>query len=311
MRAEAIAIGSEDSGSGVRVTRRIRRIARQLLPPIVAEPIRRALQRRRGGGEWEYRPSGWPDGDPKIHGWDEQSFLATHLPRWPDFVRFSETSGPLGSHYEMPSRGERQPAVSYETHNTIMCFGYVLARAARGRDRLSMLDWGGGIGHYCIYARALLPEVELDYHCRDLPLIAAAGRDVLPDATFHDSDESALARPYDLVLASASLHYARDWRGTLARIASAANPYLYVTRQPFVETAPSFVVVQRPHHVGYLGENPLWFLNRTEFLDEAGRLGMGLLREFPIAERPLVQGAPEQADNRGFLFATRSSRAPA
>jgi putative methyltransferase (TIGR04325 family) len=192
-----------------------------------------------------------------------------------------------------------------------MRVGHVLARAARGRDRLSMLDWGGGIGHYYIYASALLPEVELDYHCRDLSRFAAAGRDVVPQATFHDADETALARAYDLVLASSSLHYSEDWRGTLARLASVTDHYLYVTRQPFIATAPSFVVVQRPHRHGYLTEYPGWFLNRGEFLAEARALGLDLLREFLIAERPVVPGAPEQADYRGFLFAAPSGRGTA
>lgn len=306
LQAEAIAIGSVDSGSGVGATRWARRIARQLLPPIVAEPIRRALDRRRSSGhlEWEYRPGGWPDNDPTIHGWDAESVLTTQLTRWPAFVRSVEGSAPFGLSNEAagPTEGD------YGTHNTVMSFGYVLARAARGRGRLSMLDWGGGIGHYCVYTRALLPEVELEYHCRDLSLLTAAGRQVLPDATFHETDETALARTYDLVLASSSLHYSRDWRGTLAMLASVTDHYLYVTRQPFVETAPSFVVVQRPYRYGYMTEYPGWFLNRGEFLAEAGALGLELLREFLIAERPVVRGAPEQADYRGFLFAAASGR---
>jgi putative methyltransferase (TIGR04325 family) len=183
-----------------------------------------------------------------------------------------------------------------------MSFGYVLARVAHGQGRLSMLDWGGGIGHYCIYARALLPEAELEYHCRDLSLLTTGGRQVLPDATFYDTDETALARTYDLVLASASLHYSRDWRGTLARLASVTDHYLYVTRQPFVQRVPSFVVVQRPYRHGYQTEYPGWFLNRHEFLEEAHALGLQLTREFLIAERPIVPDAPEQADYRGFLF---------
>ena len=192
----------------------------------------------------------------------------------------------------------------YGLHNTVMSFGYVLARTAQGRARIAILDWGGGLGHYCVYARSLLPEVGLEYHCRDLPILTQGGREVLPDATFHDTDESALARRYDLVLASSSLHYSRDWRGTLASIASVAYPYLYVTRQPFVTSVPSFVVVQRPYRQGYLTEYPGWFLNRSEFLQEAHQLGLELLREFLIAERPVVPGAPEQADYRGFLFRT-------
>lgn len=34
-----------------------------------------------------------------------------------------------------------------------------------------MLDWGGGLGAYYVYSRALLPDLELDYHCRELPLL--------------------------------------------------------------------------------------------------------------------------------------------
>ena len=144
------------SRSGVRATRWARRIARQLLPPIVAEPLRRTLLRHRAGEEWQYRPRGWPMDDPQIHGWDAESVAETQLARWPAFVRSVEAVGPLGlsNEAEGPAEGD------YATHNTIMSFGYVLGRAAHGRARLSMLDWGGGIGHYCVYARALLPEVE-------------------------------------------------------------------------------------------------------------------------------------------------------
>ena len=231
--------------------------------------------------------------------------METQLARWPAFVRSVEGSAPFGLSNEAAGPGESD----YQIHNTVMSFGYVLARAARGRGQLAMLDWGGGLGHYAVLARALLPEIELDYHCRDLPLLTRGGRDVLPEATFHDTDDSAFARSYDLVLASSSLHYAQDWRGLLARLVSVTGDYLYVTRQPFVPTAPSFVVVQRAHRNGYLTEYPGWFLNRNEFLDVARTLGLELRREFLIAERPVVPRAPEAADYRGFLFAAPSRRA--
>jgi hypothetical protein len=148
------------SGPGRRVTRRARRLAGQLLPPIVADPIRRALQRRRAGEEWQFRPSGWPEGDAEVHGWDAESIVATQLARWPAFRRSVEEGAPFG----LSNESADETAADYGIHNTVMSFGYVLSRAAQGRARLSMLDWGGGIGHYCLYARALLPEVELDYH---------------------------------------------------------------------------------------------------------------------------------------------------
>ena len=107
-----------------------------------------------------------------------------------------------------------------------MTFGYVLARAAWNRKHLSMLDWGGGIGHYCLYAQALLPDLELDYHCRDLPNLVRAGRSTLPSATFYADEGEALARQYDLVVASSSLHYSPDWRLVLGRLAAATTGYL-------------------------------------------------------------------------------------
>ena len=284
--------------------RRLGRVAGQFLPPIVAAPLRRAWRARAHTGppDWEYLPGGWPPRDAGSVGWDADSIVATQTARWPAFARSVNAPAPFGLSNEAVGPVERD----YATHNTILTFGYVLARSAVGRDRLSMLDWGGGVGHYGVYAKALLPEVPIEYHCHDLARFVVAGRRLLPDATFHDTAESALARRYDLVLASSSVHYSKDWRVTLAGLAGATGRYLYVTRQPFVETAPSFVVVQRPHRYGYLTEYPGWFLNRGEFLAAAVENGLELLREFLIDERPFVAGAPEQADYRGFLFRTGS-----
>lgn len=274
----------------------------RLLPPVAADALRGLRDSRRPGkeDEWSYLPEGWPT--VVRGGWNAESVATTQLARWRSFLEAVSTSGPLGQSTE----ANPGSAPDYAVHNTLMAFGYVLGRAAHQRDRVSMLDWGGGIGHYCVYARALVPDVDLDYHCRDLPRLTSAGRSVLPEATFHDSDESALARRYDLVMASSSLQYSRDWRHVLAELAGVAAPYLYVTRTPFVEEASSFVVLQRPHRHGYMTAYPGWFLHRGEFLVEARRLGLHLEREFLVDERPYVPGAPEQAAYRGFLFTVAS-----
>ena len=90
----------------------------------------------------------------------------------------------------------------------------------------------------------MLPEVELDWHCREVPSVADAGKRVNPDVTFHTGDD-ALDRTYDLVLASSSLQYERDWRRLLGRLAASTGGLLLVTRLPIALAAPSFVVVQR------------------------------------------------------------------
>lgn len=273
----------------------LRRAAELLLPPILLPAARWAASR--GRREWEYLPSGWPAGP--TGGWNDKSILDAQLARWsaylecvkePSALRLSSLSR------DISTKGD------YGAHNTAMAFAYVLSRASRSRDRLSLLDWGGGLGQYAVLARSVVPNLDLDYHCRDLTLLAGGGRTVLPNDSFYDSDEQALARTYDLVMASSSLQYVRDWRDELGRLAGVTDGYLYVTRQPFVVRSSSFVVLQRPHRHGYKTEYPGWFLNRQEFLESADGLGLRLRREFLISERPFVPGAPEQAEYRGFLF---------
>jgi hypothetical protein len=113
----------------------------------------------------------------------------------------------------------------------LMSYGYVLALAAGGRERPSLLDRGGGIGHYLPVSRALLPGVEIDYHCKGVPVLAEHGRELFPEAHFYD-DDSCLEGRYDLVLASGALQYAPDWKATFAALAGATSGLLYVTLAP-------------------------------------------------------------------------------
>jgi putative methyltransferase (TIGR04325 family) len=211
-------------------------------------------------------------------------------------------TGPLGIAHEAPLPSRQ----SLAAHNAALSFGYVLMRAAHRRTRMSVLDWGGGIGHYYLFARALAPEVELDYHCKEVPVLCAAGREVLPDVTFHDSDNSAFGRTYDVVVTSGALQFAEDWRTVLAGMADAATSYLYVTRLPVVEGAGSYGLLQRAHRYGYATEYANWVLNLGEFLAVVDAGGFELVREFLGEEGNTdIRGVPEPAVYRGFLFRRR------
>lgn len=99
----------------------------------------------------------------------------------------------------------------------------------------------------------MLPEVELDYHCRELPAVCAEGRRVLPEVTFYDTDE-CVERRYDLVLATGVLQYVEDWQGLLQRLAEASRSCMFLTRAPLARDHASFVVLQRAHAYGYATE---------------------------------------------------------
>jgi putative methyltransferase (TIGR04325 family) len=231
-------------------------------------------------------------------GWAHPSIVETQRSKWDAFLASVERPKPIGvSHEATPGAA---PDVS--PHNAVMTFGYVLGRALAGRAALSVLDWGGGLGHYALYARALYPDVDFDYVVKDLDSLCTAGRALLPEVKFVADESKALARSYDLVFASSSLHYTREFYQLLDRICASATRHLMVTRLPVVSSHDDFVVVQRPHRYGYLTEYACWFVNRRRLISFIEERGFCFEREFLLGERPTVPNAPEQCIYGGFLF---------
>src|SRR5215510_8376541 len=133
-------------------------VAKRCLPPIIIDGGRYLLKGnghlqelgRREFPEWEYVPEGWRSKDPRIKGWNVESILETHKAKWPEFMRSMQGNRPLGVACEASELSNSD----YAAHNTIMTYAYVIARASQKRDRISLLDWGGGIGHYYLISKA-------------------------------------------------------------------------------------------------------------------------------------------------------------
>jgi putative methyltransferase (TIGR04325 family) len=276
-------------------------LGKQILPPVLASLVSAARKRavNRGKAEWEYLPD-YPRSDARssAEGWNVEAVAEKQSSNWSAFLEAVEGTNPLGIAHEAPLPLRQ----SIAAHNIVLTYGYVLARAARLRPRLSVLDWGGGVGHYYVLARSLLPDLELDYHCKEVPLLCSTGRELLPQVTFHDSDQTAFSRTYDLVLASGALQFADDWRAVLDRMCAATGGYLYITRLPVVDRAASYGLLQRAHRYGYATEYAGWVFNRSEFLAAAEAGGVTLVREFIMEEGPTARNVPERARHGGFLF---------
>jgi putative methyltransferase (TIGR04325 family) len=289
---------------------RFKRILVLFLPPIVLEGLRR-LRRKTSNStvtmpiiaafrtkpDWEAMPDSEQVWSADV-GWEHPSIVETQRSKWNAFLASVERPRPMGVSHEAPP----DAPIDVGPHNTIMTFGYALGRAMAAHSSLSVLDWGGGLGHYYVFARALYPDVKFDYVVKDLPHMCDVGRDLLPDAEFVSDENAALARQYDIVFASSSVQYARDLYGLLARLAAAASGWILITRSPFVDTHDDFVVVQRPHAYGYMTEYAGWFINRKRFVDFICEQGFTLEREFLLAEAPFVPNAPEAGRFCGFLF---------
>jgi putative methyltransferase (TIGR04325 family) len=286
----------------------VKNIVKSILPPIVLDAGKRLLGKDRSvtelelsAPEWEYVPEGWRrrETDPKIRGWNVGSVLELYKANWHGFVSNLQDVLPFSVSPGLSSKGDWASQIG------MMSYAYAFAVSTRHKSRISMLDWGGGVGQYYLISEALVPGLKIDYHCKEVPLLAEYGRRLFPEARFY-TDETCLANKYDFVLASSSLQYAENWSLMLDRLSCSTKGYLLVTNMPFVKNSPSFVFVQRPYRYGYNTAYLGWCLNRQEFLDRAESAGLTLIREFLIGHRPHIHQAPEQNEYRGYLF--RSSK---
>jgi putative methyltransferase (TIGR04325 family) len=182
-------------------------------------------------------------------------------------------------------------------------FAYVLALATRQQHTLSVLDYGGNMGDYYWLGSALVPGVPLDYHCKELPSVAEAGRRVSPDVTWH-TDDACLDAAYDLVMFSSSIQCLPDWPDILQRAAASARRYLLLSDVATVRDVPSYVATHRTGgHTGLLTA-----INRADIIRTAETAGLRLVREFPMGDHPPIVNAPEQPMCIGWLFQPNPER---
>jgi putative methyltransferase (TIGR04325 family) len=262
------------------------RILKPILPPFLWS-IGKDLKRRllRSVDHYAYAPQGWntklPAGD------NNEAYWSAFLERERVLCQALIARVRAGHSILTPD----DEVVKY------VIFGYVLALAARHKDRLTVIDYGGHLGECYWIATAFLPGVELDYHCKELPAIAAAGRELTPKAIWH-TDDACLSASYDVVMFSASLPYLPDWKKILYQAAQSTRGYLLLSDIPSVRNVPSYVITQRSGAVQHLQ----CLLNRSEIVDTVERAGLRLVQEFTIGTHPPVANAPEQPLSLGWLF---------
>ena len=275
----------------------MKRIARLLLPPVLVDLLEdklRGMSRRQG--VLKYAPEGWKtEQESSMRGWNAEDIIQAKKTNLDEFFQHVRGTGPL---VFSPERTDVSDTQKLSIHNIYMTYAYVLALAAHHKTRVSILDYGGGLGHFYQIGKTLLPAVTLEFHCRELPLMAETGKRLNPEVCWY-TDESFLKRSYDLVMVNASLQYVHQWQDTLGRIGAAVNDegYLLLTRLPVVQ-GPSFVAIQRL----YGSEMMHWQLNEDAVLEVVGSIGLRLVREMFVGDRPYITGAPMGCELKGWLF---------
>jgi len=273
---------------------------RKILPPII-EFLKQRLIRFLNPPLLEYAPNGWKTVlATDTEGWNSSKFIAEEKDKWEIFCDLVKPPGPLGFSHEEPVL---QSTSNLSFHNLHVTYGYVLGLVGHRKATLSVLDYGGGLGHYFQLGRALLPDLELKFHCKEMPALAEAGKLLNPEVEWF-TDDRCLNNTYDLVMISSSLQYMENWQEQLTAIASSTSDYLLLTRIPVVHHSDSFVAIQKAYGSKMLH----WQFNKSKLLDQIQKSGLQLIREFIIGDRPAIKGAPEQCELGSWLFRKTPSK---
>ena len=263
------------------------RILKSIVPPLLWD-IGKDVKRRllSSVDHYAYAPNGWATQLPAGAG--SQEYWSTFIARERVACQALIARVRAGEPAWTPDGGDDLKHVT---------FGYVLALAAREKPKVTVLDYGGNLGDYYWVGRALVPGVELEYHCKELPPIAAAGSQITPEVVWH-TDDACLAEPHDLVMFSSSLQYLPEWQDILRRAARGTPGYLFLSDVPTVRHVPAYVATERSGGATNLHHQ----LNRSEVIDTVERAGLRLIREFAMGPHPPVANAPEQPTCAGWLF---------
>jgi len=210
----------------------------------------------------------------------------------PEFRRAIAAPGCIG----VPTEALLGTSPAQYDQNVLLEYAYAVARTSAGRDRISILDWGGGFGFLSFVVAELFPELTVDFHVKDVASVARAARDQVTDVTFWD-DDTCLDRQFDLVTACGSLQYEPAWAATIARF-GAAGDLVFLNRLPVALTTSSFVTRQHAYGTSYVG----WVIGRTELLTAAAHAGLQFEREFVEGWSASIPRAPAPDEHRGFLF---------
>jgi putative methyltransferase (TIGR04325 family) len=277
----------------------IKNILKLITPPILlsfAKSIRNSVLKYIP--EYEFITEDWKLAEnlTKIKGWNQVSILNAYKKNWSNFLINLDND----HIFRISPESISQDCFDLVYHNTLLIFAYSITAATQKKSSLRMLDWGGGIGHYYLIAKSLLPNIAIDYHCKDVPVLANYGQTLFPEAKFL-SDESYIFDQFDFILASASLHYVEDWKRLLDTFVECSNGYILLTRLPITLEKP-FVYIQRPYKYGYQTEYISWAINRNELIDYCQKIGFHFIREFITGERPDIKNAPSFCEYRAYLF---------
>jgi len=264
-----------------------------LIPPLMLDDCRVAMSWFRKPA-LEYIHEGWDFPlENQNMGWNSMNPIEIEKKRWEKFLLNLQGTKPIFVQHEANDRSQ----TNLDFHNRNMTYAYVLSLAAHNKSSVSVLDWGGSLGHYYQLGKTLFPDLHIDFHCKEVPLIVDLGKKCNPEVNWY-SDLSCLARDYDLVMMIGVLPYYKNWVDILSQISKATKSYLFLGLMPLVNKGSGFVALQRWHGTLMLHAQ----FNSEALKNVLSDLNLCLIREFYTGIYPYVKNAPAQPELVSWLL---------
>jgi putative methyltransferase (TIGR04325 family) len=253
-----------------------------------------------GKAPWKYIKEGFSY-QLKSAGWDMNEIALVQLEKWEAYKNYLLSTNPLAINHEGSMKSLSNDPFY---HNLLNSFAHSLCLASINKKAVNFLDWGGGLGHYGVLAKSILSSTNLPlhYYCYDFEPFCKYGKQVNPEFTYESDKQHLIENNYDLILASSSIWYEKNWKDGIDTLSNFKTDYLYITRMIFVEHVDSFVALQQPENMGYKTEYLFWVINKKDFLEYVQSKGFQLIREFEFGEITPIYQAPENGTLKGFLF---------
>ena len=170
----------------------------------------------------------------------------------------------------------------------------VAATMMATRDRLRILDFGGGlgIGYMALVEGIPHAATRVDFTIVDLPWTVDEGRRLLPGAVRY-MDALPGEEEFDLIYSVSALQYIENWRMTLGALLDCRADFILLS-DVFAGEIPTFVTLQN-----YYGSRiPHWFWNFEELLEVCSAAGYTLVtKEFNTAARRCALGDTLRMDH--------------
>jgi putative methyltransferase (TIGR04325 family) len=159
--------------------------------------------------------------------------------------------------------------------------------ALAGREKLKILDFGGGVGIGYMTLLESIPEAasRIQYTVVEIPEVCELGEQIHGKRGGISYISSIpLCTSFDIVHAASSIQYIENWENWVSAITS-LKPNFILLSDVFAGEINSFVTLQ--HYYG--SRIPHWFLSLKDLLSAFDACGYQLVMKSSVASRRLNQ----------------------